>query len=324
MSLAAPARNRPPVVELLVAGLLVALLLGRGQLTGLAQSATFAAFTTVLLSIVLQALPFLVAGVLLSATLTAVVPPSALRRALPRSPVLAVPVAGVAGMALPGCECASVPVAQGLVRRGVAPAAALTFLLSAPAINPIVLAATWVAFPGDPAMMWARLGASLLTAVVMGWWWAAAGQPGWLRLADRSHLEHPSRWVTFHRTASHDFLHAGGFLVLGGLTAAVLNVLVPPHWMDSLAGRPALAVLAMAALAVVMCVCSEADAFVAASMTAFGPVAQLAFMVVGPMVDLKLVSMQVGAFGRSFAARFAPTTFVVAILSATVVGWWAW
>ena len=60
------------------------------------------------------------------------------------------------------------PVAQGLVRRGVAPAAALTFLLSAPAINPIVLAATWVAFPGDPDMMWARLGASLLTAVVVG------------------------------------------------------------------------------------------------------------------------------------------------------------
>ena len=105
---------------------------------------------TVFVAVVVQALPFLVIGVLLSAAIAVFVPASFFVRALPKRPALAVPAAGAAGVVLPGCECASVPVAGALVRRGVTPAAALAFLLSAPAINPIVLTATAVAFPGNP------------------------------------------------------------------------------------------------------------------------------------------------------------------------------
>jgi uncharacterized membrane protein YraQ (UPF0718 family) len=299
--------------------LLVFLVIQR-WLASMVDSPALSAFTTVFLSIVLQAMPFLVMGVLLSAALTAFVSPAAVRRVLPRTPALAVPVAGSAGLVLPGCECASVPVAGGMMARGVAPAAALTFLLAAPAINPIVLAATWVAFPNDPEMMWARLLASLAAAVTMGWLWLGLGRGEWIRMPDRSHLAHENPWITFHRSASHDFLHAGGFLIVGGLTAAVINVVIPPSWIDSLAGRAALSVLTLAVLAVVMCICSEADAFVAASLSQFSPTAQLAFMVVGPMVDLKLVAMQVGAFGRTFAARFAPATFLVALCWAAAIG----
>ena len=109
---------------------------------------------------------------------------------------------------------------------------------------------------------------------------------------------------------------------MGAGVAAVLDALVPVSVMDTIAENPLLAILAMALLAVILCVCSEADAFIAASFTQFSPTAMLAFMVVGPMVDLKLVGMQAGIFGRRFAARFAPTTFVVAVLVSTLVGWW--
>src|SRR6266540_3612638 len=136
---------------------------------------------TVFVAVFTQALPFLVFGVVLSAVIAVFVPPSFFARALPRRPALAVPVAGVAGAVLPGCECASVPVAGALVRRGVTPAAALTFLLSAPAINPVVLTATAVAFPRNPEMVLARLVASLLVACAMGWLWLRLGHPDWLR-----------------------------------------------------------------------------------------------------------------------------------------------
>src|SRR4029450_12416462 len=96
-------------------------------------------------SIVIQACPFVVLGTVVSAAIAALVPPSFFARALPRRPGLAGPVAGGAGVVLPGCECGSVPIAGALVRRGVAPAAALAFLLSAPAINPVVLVSTTVA-----------------------------------------------------------------------------------------------------------------------------------------------------------------------------------
>jgi hypothetical protein len=97
-------------------------------------------------------MPFLVFGVLVSGLIAAFVPAAVLRRLLPRRLVAAVPVAGMAGMMLPGCECASVPVSRRLMQQGVPPAAALTFLLAAPAVNPVVLVSTAVAFPGEPRM----------------------------------------------------------------------------------------------------------------------------------------------------------------------------
>jgi uncharacterized membrane protein YraQ (UPF0718 family) len=300
---------------------LAAFVLLASRLSDFFDTERVSAFATVFVSIVVQAMPFLVLGVLLSGAIVAFVPKDLTTRILPRNRYLSVPVAGAAGLALPGCECASVPVAGGMIRKGVPPAAALTFLLAAPAINPIVLVATWVAFPNDPMIVVARFVASLAAAIGIGWLWVALGRTEWLQLPRRSHLESDRPWTTFRRSTAHDFLHAGGYLVLGGLIAAVINVLLPPAWVDSLAGQAVIGVLVLTLLAILMCICSEADAFVAASFTQFSRTAQLAFMVVGPMVDLKLVAMQVGTFGRGFAIRFAPNVLVVAVAASVIVGW---
>lgn len=312
-------RWRPGALELLTIGLLLALL-GQRWLVTLFDTPMMQAGATVFVSIVVQALPFLVLGVVLSGAIAAFVPISFWQRALPKKQAAAVPVAGCAGALIPGCECASVPVAGGLISRGVAPAAALTFLLSAPAINPIVIASTFVAFPNNPEMAAARFAASLAAAIIMGWLWMRLGKDSWIRMPRRDHLVGTSNWHTFRLTATHDFLHAGGFLVIGGLTAAVLNVLVPKAWLSYVADNPVLSVVAMATLAVVLSICSEADAFVAASLTEFSLTSRLVFLVVGPMVDIKLIAMQGGVFGRGFTARFAPVTLVVATTCAVLVG----
>ncbi|WNV76931.1 permease [Geodermatophilus sp. DSM 44513] len=306
-------------------GLLVQVLVIRWLWPDLFAIPALQAWATVFVAVCLQALPFLVIGVLLSAAISAFVPPSFFQRALPRRPALAVPVASLSGAVLPGCECASVPVAGSLVRRGVAPAAALAFLLSAPAINPVVLVATAVAFPDEPLMAVARFAASLVAAVVMGWLWTAYGRGEWLRLPSRS-ADHgdAGRLGTFRAAAQHDLLHAGGFLVVGGITAATLNVVVPRAWLEQLADSPLLSVLVLAVLAVVLAICSEADAFVAASLTSFSLTSRLVFLVVGPVVDVKLIALQSGTFGRRFALRFAPVTFTVAVLSALGVAWVVW
>ncbi|MEU5242848.1 permease [Streptomyces asoensis] len=278
-------------------------------------------WTTVFVAVVVQALPFLVLGVLLSAAIAVYVPPSFFARALPSRPGLAVPVAGAAGALLPGCECASVPVAGALVRRGVTPAAALAFLLSAPAINPVVLTATAVAFPRDPEMVLARFVASLVVACAMGWLWQRLGRTDWLRLPAHAPHEGETKGAVFWDSVRHDVMHAGGFLVLGAMAAATLKAVAPASWLRTAAENPALAVASLAVLAVVLSICSEADAFVAASLTQFSLTARLAFLVVGPMIDLKLFAMQAGTFGRGFALRFAPVTFVLAIASAVLTGW---
>ena len=102
-----------------------------------------------------------------------------------------------AGVVLPGCECASVPVAGALVRRGITPAAALAFLLASPAINPVVLTATAVAFPKNPEMVVARGLASMITACLMGWLWHRFGHRDWIKMPDRSHLDGLSKPAAF-------------------------------------------------------------------------------------------------------------------------------
>lgn len=306
-------------VEVLIVLLLLVVAL-QGPINQLVSKPALQNWMTVFIAVVSQALPFLVLGVLLSAVIVVFVPATFFARALPRRPAVAVAVAGAAGVVLPGCECASVPVAGALVRRGVTPAAALAFLLSAPAINPIVLTATAVAFPRNPEMVFARLGASLIVACAMGWLWLRLGRADWLRLPDRPSFEGQGKGAAFWGSVRHDLMHAGSFLVVGGMAAATLKAAVPATWLQTVADIPAVSILALAVLAVVLSICSEADAFVAASLTQFSLTARLAFLVVGPMIDLKLFAMQVGTFGRGFALRFAPATFVVGILVSVLVG----
>jgi hypothetical protein len=302
-------------------GVLVVAVLVRGWLGGLLGVAALRTGSTIFVAVCVQAMPFLVFGVLVSGGIAAFVPARLLRKVLPRNEMAAVGVAGLAGVALPGCECAAVPVARRLMQQGVPVPVALAFLLAAPAVNPVVLVATAVAFPTAPAMVLARFLGSLGTAVLTGWLWSRSGRAEWI--ARRAVLPVPggrSRWAVFAETARADLAAAGGFLVVGALAAAALNVLVPASWFSVVGANPVVGVIAMASLAVVLALCSEADAFVAASLSALPLLPRLVFLVVGPAVDVKLIALQAGTFGKAFVARFAPATFVVAVGSAVVVG----
>lgn len=299
-----------------IALLLLVVLLGRSWLQPLITSESFRTWCTMFVAIVVQSMPFLVGGVLLSALMSRFLSERLLRKVIPGNPVLAVPVAGVAGFGLPGCECAAVPVSEGLMRRGLAPAAALTFLLAAPAINPIVIVSTAVAFPNDHVMVVARIAASLLTTILVGWWCVARGDK--LQMARRATNHHHND--DFLYGALHDFLHAGGFLVIGAMAAAAVNTYVPREWVDSLAGQAVLSVLVLALFAFVAALCSESDALVAASLTSFSNTAKLTFLVVGPAMDIKLASMESGQFGTRFARQFVPVVLIVAIGSAVLIG----
>ncbi|MGA9870946.1 MAG: permease [Rhodococcus sp. (in: high G+C Gram-positive bacteria)] len=319
-----PPRRRVSVNSMHVfALLLVSAIVFREELVGAVNSIPqLQTGATIFLGVFVQATPFLVLGVLVSGVIAAYVSPRVIRRLLPKGETAAVGVSGLAGMALPGCECGAVPVSRRLMDQGAPASAALAFLLSAPAINPVVLVSTAVAFPGEPRMVLARFVGSLATALTMGWLWARLGKTEWItaKLADRHESSGRSKWEVFSEAARHDLLQAGAFLVFGAGAAAVLHIIVPDSILEHLAGQMLLAILVMAVLAVVLALCSEADAFVAASMSMLPLLPRLVFLVVGPAVDVKLIAMQAGSFGRGFVVRFAPVTFVVAIVCATVAG----
>lgn len=319
-------RYRPGSLELFGAILLVAILL-RGPLESLLSVPVLQSWATVFIAICVQATPFLVLGVVVSGAIAAFVPAAWFSKLLPDRPMLAVPVATACGAALPGCECGSVPISNRLIDRGVRPSASLAFMLSAPAINPIVLVATAVAFAGYPSMVWARLIAGVLTALIVGWLWERIGRPEWMRPKNPGRTQPgQSGWRVFLSTILGDFTQAAGFLVIGAAAAATFKTVVPAHIMDNIGASLLLSVLLMAGLAFILALCSEADAFVAASFSTIPLVGKLVFLTVGPAVDVKLFAMQAGVFGRRFAVRFAALTFGVAVLVGTTVGliFWGW
>jgi len=272
-------------------------------------------------SLLVEAMPFIALGALVSAAIEVFVPASAFAKIalLPRT--LQLPAAAISGMAFPVCECGSVPVARRLARKGLAPSAAVTFMLAAPIVNPVVIASTAVAYRGRDTfwvMVLGRFTLGLVVAMVVGWVIGAMRPQDLLR--PRGDLEahevedDEPRWRRFFGHLTGDLVFMARFLILGALLAAAIQTFVPQSIVDRVANLPILSLVAMMALAYLMSLCSESDAFVAASFVAFGPSAQLAFLVFGPMVDMKLSALYVGTYSSGFLR-----TTVIAVGATTLV-----
>jgi uncharacterized membrane protein YraQ (UPF0718 family) len=294
--------------------------------TGIPQVRTF---LLVFSSLLIEALPFILLGAVVSAAIEVFVPARAFARlaALPRW--LQMPLAGLGGFAFPVCECGSVPVARRLAAKGLAPAAAVTFMLAAPILNPVVLIATAVAYRGREAM-WAMVGGraalGLLAALAVGWVVARRSSAELLKGAPVSpghdHDEpmggRRARWRGFFGQLADDFVMLTRYLVVGAAVAAALQTFVPQDAIGAVATTPVLNIVAMMALAGILSLCSESDAFVAASFVQFGVGAQLAFLVFGPMVDTKLGFLYAGTFSRGFLR------VVVAVVAAVTLAGTLW
>ena len=276
-------------------------------------------------SIVVEALPFILLGAVVSAAIAVWVPDRAFARLarLPRT--FQVPGAAVAGVAFPVCECGSVPVARRLMLRGIDPAAGVAFMLAAPILNPIVLASTWVAYDGRGKaleMTAARACLGLVIAVLAGWLIGRRAQAPLLRpTSEASTTPHDHETTegppvaAFSRHLVGDFFFMGKFLVLGAAASALLQTVLPQSFVSGIGGTPVLSALTMVGVAFALSLCSEADAFVAVSFTAFPLGSQLAFLVAGPMLDTKLAVLYGATFRRDFIVQL-----VLVVVPVTVAG----
>ena len=312
------------VAAMLVA---VALLVSVGDLGRIAWVRTF---FVIFGSILIQALPFVMLGAFAAALVEVFVPIGVFEKlgALPRP--LQLPAAALAGLAFPICECGSVPVARRLMQRGLMPSAAVTFMLAAPVLNPVVIASTYVAFRGR-STLWTMVGGrfllGMLVAIAVGWVVGNRSKEQLLKPNPEEEHEHmlelgrpEARWRRFFVHLGNDFLFMGRYLLLGATIAAAIQTFLPTSVLTGVAARPVISVLTMMALAAALSLCSESDAFVAASFVQFGPAAQLGFLVFGPMVDLKLVALYAGTFRRGFARTVVLVSAVATFVGALWVG----
>jgi uncharacterized membrane protein YraQ (UPF0718 family) len=308
-------RTAASVAAMVVVGA-VALRVLAPQNIGWAQN-----FLLVFSSLLIEAVPFVLIGALASAVIEVFVPSSAFEKLARLPKPLQLPAAGVAGVAFPVCECGSVPVARRLAAKGLIPSAAVTFMLAAPVVNPVVIASTLVAYNGR-SNMWVmvigRFLLGLLVAIAVGWVVGNRSKEELLnpRPEDQVAMEHEDepRWQRFFSHMGGDFLFMGRFLLFGATISAAVQTFVPQSIVNGVATTPIVSLLAMMGLAFFLSLCSESDAFVAASFVQFGTASQLAFLVFGPMMDMKLGALYVGTYNRGFFRMVLITVTAVTLV----------
>tara|TARA_B100001121_G_scaffold104652_1_gene92707 strand:+ start:392 stop:1351 length:960 start_codon:yes stop_codon:yes gene_type:complete len=300
--------------------------------------------------LLIEAIPFLLLGVTIAGLARWLVPQSAWVRRLPRNPLLAPIVGALLGFALPACECGNVPVARRLLASGAPLGTGFGFLFAAPVLNPIVLASTWAAFPDKTWLLWARPAGAFCIALALSALLGLIPESRLLQsaLLEERRLSQPlsSLGLLERRTglvgagpvrpetqaesttlvpqellhhSTREFLSLLTLLVIGSALAAVVQTWLPRSWLLALGSAPTLSILALMLLALVVSVCSSVDAFLALGFAAqVTPGALLAFLLLGPVVDLKLA----GLFTVLLTPRAIAMTALSASLMVLLIGQW--
>jgi hypothetical protein len=322
-------------------------------------------FSISFLSILFEGVPFMFIGTLLSGIIDAFVPSEKMEKFLPRNPVIAIALSGVLGVVFPMCECGVVPVIRRLIRKGLPVSCALTYLLAAPIVNPIVALSTFAAFRGQhPGVVTSMrllmgFGVACLCGMIVqripprallnrqmlaslqkrparsrlhaqqvrepALAVAYAGVPTERNVAfpivsaeeivhlhDEAHAEKRfgQKIIGAIRCAAFDFLDVGFYLIIGAAIASVFNTAINKEVLLPFASNHLFATTGMMVLALLLSLCSTSDAFIAANFLTFPVTAKLAFMVFGPMMDIKLLFMYGLVFKKRFTFSFALGLFV--------------
>ena len=281
----------------------------------------------IFLSIIIEALPFVLIGSIISGFIEVYVTPDRVYHFLPKNKWARIFFGSLVGIVFPSCECGIVPIINRFLEKKVPSYTAVPFLVTAPVINPIVLFATYSAFGNSFRMALLRALGSMVVAILLGiflGFFADSNIQKENRKAvhehDFSHLSKGQKVFQIFVQAIDEFFDTGRYLVFGCLFASIVQVYVPTRILTSISSTPAIAILLLM-LSFLLSLCSEADAFIGSSLIAsFGLSPVLAFLVIGPMLDVKNLLMMKNYFKTRFIWQFISLVTVVVFLFSWLVG----
>ncbi|MCP3739292.1 permease [Rossellomorea sp. BNER] len=279
--------------------------------------------STIFLSIILEAIPFILIGVFASAIIQVFVSENLLKKLIPKNrPYIALVPAALVGALLPVCECAIVPVARRLIKKGIPLHLGIVIMVTAPILNPIVLASTYYAFQNNMIIVWGRMGIAFVAAIFIGaLLYRFYGTKNALieKKNQVPHHHHHGKQNKVLQTiihASDEFFDMGKYLIIGALVASIFQTFLDREVLISIGSGDFVAPAIMMGFAYIVSLCSEADAFVASSFgTLFTSSSLLAFLVYGPMIDFKNTLLMLAYFKKRFVVLFIGVVTLVVYLS---------
>lgn len=304
-----------------------------GVLTGLPNSVLQCG--AIFISIIIEAVPFVLFGCIITGLLQSFLNPEKVAAYLPKNRLLGI-LSGISlGVFFPSCECGIVPVVKELIRKGVPDYVAIAFMLTAPIVNPVVIFSTYIAFNNSTYPVIMRVLGSVLVSFIVGIWLAYYHKESILKKVKEEGvaIEEPGcscegqleqgvgqKVISALRHSIDEFFDTGRYLVIGALLAAVMQTYLKTSWLFPLASNKVTAILVMLLFAVILSLCSEADAFIGStllSLFGFSPV--IAFLVFGPMIDVKNLLMMNRHFKSAFVFKLVAITFVSVFVFALLI-----
>lgn len=282
----------------------------------------------IFISIIIEALPFVLLGTILSGIIEVFITPDIVNKFLPKNKFLRVLFGTFVGFVFPSCECGIIPIINRFLEKKVPSYTAVPFLATAPIINPIVLFATYSAFGNSIRFLILRFVGATIVAIALGVMLAF--------LVDDNILKEDAKPTHFHEYsdkkwyqkiflalahAIDEFFDTGRYLVFGTLIASAMQIYLPTRVLTTIGHSPITAILVMMLLAFILSLCSEADAFIGASLlSTFGIAPVMAFLLIGPMIDIKNLMMMVNSFKTRFIVQFISVSSLIIIIYCLFVG----
>lgn len=281
---------------------------------------------TIFLAIVIEATPFIIIGILSSVIIKAFIDPNKLLKLTPKNPFLSHLTMSLLGIVFPVCECGNVPLLRQLIAKGVPISSAVSFYLGAPVLNIAVVASTYIAFGPGSIVFWARFLIGFLIAYLVGLFLYFTTDNNHKALTKSMQIEcaHDHTKVQGKKflfsSQFFDFFHKElksmfALLVFGAFVASITQIWIPRDLLLSLNSSPFVAVTAMMVIAVIISVCSTVDAFIALGFSqTFSNGALLGFLVYGPMIDIKALSMLSTTFNIKFLIKVVSAVTILTYL----------
>ncbi|EGT3615992.1 permease [Clostridium perfringens] len=290
-------------------------------------------FSIIFSSIVIEALPFILIGAVLSSFMQVYISNNIFNRIISKNKLLGSIEAGVIGVLLPVCECATVPITKGLLSKNVPMNVAITYMLAAPIVNPLVILSTYYAFDGNIKVVLLRVGIGFIVAVIAGLIMLCLSEENNILREDKtwdldgrclcgcSEIDYDSsKPIRLLKHTSIEFFEIGKYFIIGATLAALFQTFIPRESIFYFENSAVLSIIMLMGFSFLISLCSEADAFVASTfMNRFSLGSITGFLIIGPMIDLKNTIMLFSIFKKSFVIKLLFVVFSLCFIASALV-----
>lgn len=290
-------------------------------------------FSIIFSSIVIEALPFILIGAVLSSFMQVYISNNIFNKIISKNKLLGSIQAGIIGVFLPVCECATVPITKGLLGKNVPINVSITYMLAAPIVNPLVILSTYYAFDGNIKVVLLRVGIGFGVAVIAGLIMLCLSEGNNILREDKvldlegrclcgcSEIDDDSsKPIRLLKHTSIEFYEIGKYFIIGATLASLFQTFVPRESIFYFENSTVLSIIILMVFSFLISLCSEADAFVASTfMNRFSLGSITGFLIIGPMIDLKNTIMLFSVFKKSFVIKLLFVVFSLCFIASALV-----